>query len=187
MRRSWLALMLFLPIAVVGIPEVAAQTGTTVYIVRHAEKADAPANDPPLSADGAARAQALREVLADARISAIISTPTVRTRTTAVPLAEALGVPIETVAVQGSIAAHAAEVAAAVRAKAGGSVLVVGHSNTVNRIATALGGPAIADLCDGDYDQLFILQLVDGGPPRFARVRFGAPTPDRRCVEMKSH
>jgi broad specificity phosphatase PhoE len=180
MRRA-LAVALFLCLAL----PLAAQSGTTVYIVRHAEKAAAPVNDPPLTDAGTSRAMALKEALAGAGISAVISTPTIRTRTTAVPLAESRGLNIETIAVQGTIAAHAAQVAAAVKSKAGQSVLVVGHSNTINEIATALGGPRIAALCDGEYDQIFVLQLQDNAPPRFARLTFGAPSVERGCVEKK--
>jgi broad specificity phosphatase PhoE len=180
MRRAF-AVALFLCLAL----PLAAQSGTTVYIVRHAEKAAAPANDPPLTAEGTARAIALKDALAGAGITAVISTPTIRTRTTAVPLAESLGLTIETMAVQGTIAAHGAQVAAAVKAKAGQSVLVVGHSNTINVIATALGGPRIDALCDGEYDQIFVLHLQDNAPPRFARLKFGAPSLERGCAEMK--
>lgn len=183
MRRSIALVLLGALLSVV--PSLGAQSATTVYIVRHAEKAANPVNDPPLTEIGQDRALALKEVLADAKISAIISTPTIRTTTTAKPLADALGLTIETVPVQGSIAAHAGQVAAAVKAKAGQSVLVVGHSNTINAIATALGGPKIADLCDGEYDQIFVLHLAEGAPARFARLRFGAPTLDRGCPQMK--
>ena len=115
MRRLLWALVLGATLSVAAVVE--AQSGTTVYIVRHAEKAATPVNDPPLTEDGRTRALALKTVLADAKISAIISTPTIRTTTTAVPLAEALGLTIETMAVQGTIAAHAGQVAAAVQAK----------------------------------------------------------------------
>ena len=183
MRRLLWALVLGATLSVAAVVE--AQSGTTVYIVRHAEKAATPVNDPPLTEGGRTRALALKTVLADAKISAIISTPTIRTTTTAVPLAEALGLTIETMAVQGTIAAHAGQVAAAVQAKRGQSVLVVGHSNTINAIATALGGPRIEALCDGEYDQIFVLHLVENAPPRFARLRFGAPSLNAGCVEMK--
>lgn len=183
MRRMFWSMVLAGALSVASSLE--AQSGTTVYIVRHAEKAAAPANDPPLNEAGQARALALKDVLAEAKISAIIATPTIRTTTTAAPLAEALGVKIETMPVQGTIAAHAGQVATAVKAKVGQSVLVVGHSNTINAIATALGGPRIDALCDGEYDQIFVLQLMDNAPPRFARLRFGAPTLERGCVEMK--
>jgi len=54
-----------------------------VLLVRHAEKAAEPADDPPLTAAGAERAQALATALQDAGVTAIITTQLRRTRETA--------------------------------------------------------------------------------------------------------
>jgi broad specificity phosphatase PhoE len=161
------------------------QASTLVFIVRHAEKAAQPAADPPLTAEGTARAAALAEVLADAGVGAVISTPYVRTTSTGKPIAEKLGLPVQTVPIGGGVPAHAQAVAAAVRAHAGKAVLVVGHSNTITAIATALGAPAMPDLCDGDYDQLFVLEIPPSGPTRVARLRFGVPARDAACAAMR--
>jgi broad specificity phosphatase PhoE len=172
--------------AMVAVLPAAAQGPTTVFIVRHAEKADAPAADPPLTPAGEARARALAELLTHAGIGAVISTPYARTRGTAAPLAAARGLTVETVPVAGGVPAHAAAVAEAVRRHAGKAVLVVGHSNTVPAIAAALGAPRLPDLCDGDYDQLFIVELLPPGEPRFVRARFGEPSPRSGCTPMES-
>ena len=71
-------------------------------------------------------------------------------------------------------ASHARAVAAAVRA-GGSSVLVVGHSNTVPAIIAALGGPAMEELCDSEYSNLFTLALVPGQPARLVHGHYGAP------------
>ena len=73
-------------------------------------------------------------------------------------------------------ASHAKAVAAAVRA-GGHSVLVVGHSNTVPAIIAALGGPAMEELCDSEYSNLFTLALVPGQPARLVHGHYGAPDP----------
>jgi broad specificity phosphatase PhoE len=154
-----------------------AQNGPTVIVlVRHAEKAAQPANDPPLTEAGAVRAKALAAALADANIQAIIATPTLRTQSTAKPLAESRGLAVETVAL-GPNAVHVRAVAAAALAHRGLAVLVVGHSNTIPAIITALGGPALADLCDTQYAMLYTL-VIDGKSVRLIRGTYGVPTPD---------
>ncbi len=173
-----------------------AQSPTLVFLVRHAEKAAQPANDPPLTPEGEVRARALADALANAGIGAVISTPYARTLATARPLAERLGITVETVAIPAgtasaplassdAIARHVQAVVDAVRRHAGQAVLVVGHSNTIPAIAAALGAPKMPDLCDGEYDQIFTLELQAAGPPRFARSRFGAPTVDAKCASMR--
>jgi broad specificity phosphatase PhoE len=155
-----------------------------VLLVRHAEKAAEPAQDPPLTAAGEARARSLVTVARDAGVTAIITTQYQRTRRTAAPTAAATGVTPEVVPA-GPMPQHASAVAAAVRKHGGETVLVVGHSNTIPAIIGALGGPRLSDLCDGEYDTLFVLVLGDAGPPRLIRSRFGAPSAeDATCAPM---
>jgi phosphohistidine phosphatase SixA len=150
---------------------------TVVIVVRHAEKAAAPADDPPLTEAGAARARALAATLADADVGAVITTQYLRTRETARPLAEARGITPEVVRAGGPVAAHAKAVADAARAHAGKTVLVVGHSNTVTQIVEALGGPRARDLCDSEYSWLFTV-VISGPSARVVRSAFGAPSPE---------
>jgi len=172
-------------VALAGLAgQAAAQAPSLVFIVRHAEKAAAPANDPVLSPAGEARVHALVDLLANSGIGAVISTPFARTVGTAKPVADKFGVRVDSVAVGADVPAHAQAVAAQVRRYPGKAVLVVGHSNTVTAIAAALGAPAMPDLCDGDYDQIFILELQVSGPPRVVRARFGAPAADEKCGKM---
>ncbi len=149
---------------------------TVVILVRHAEKAPAPANDPPLTDAGMARAKALAAAIADANIQAVIATPTVRTQSTARPSADARGLTIQTVAL-GAKEVHVKAVADAVLAHRGQAVLVVGHSNTIPGIIAALGGPPMPDLCDTQYAMLYTL-VIDGKSVRLIRGNYGAPTPD---------
>ena len=64
-------------------------------------------------------------------------------------------------AFSGARDAHASAVADAVRAHAGRTVLVVGHSNTIPAIIAALGGPKLPDICDTQYSNLFVLVVKD--------------------------
>src|ERR1035437_6052650 len=154
-----------------------------VIVVRHAEKDTLPPDDPPLTAAGAARALALDRALAAAGVQAVITTQLRRTRETARPIVERLGLVIQTVTRGANIAAHARAVAAAVRKAEGKTVLVVGHGETVGPIIAAPGGPKIKDLCVHEYSHLFVL-ILEAGSTRFVRAEYGAPSPAPRdaCV-----
>jgi phosphohistidine phosphatase SixA len=173
--------------ALAGAPVAAAGAAAPalVIVVRHAEKAAAPADDPPLSADGQARARALATALADADVGAVIVTPRRRTAETAAPLAAARGLTPEVVpfgpAGAAGVEAHARAVADAARRHPGRVVLVVGHSNTVPAIVTALGGPRFAELCDAQYAMLFAVRPAAGSSAGAAvlRAHYGrADAPD---------
>lgn len=142
-----------------------------VIVVRHAERADdggakdsasgKPA-DPPLAVAGAARAERLAAMLAEAGVKAIYATEFKRTQETAKPLAARLGLAIQTIPARETEAlaarlrsAHAQEV-----------VVVIGHSNTVPAILEALGGPKVT-MSDDEYDALYILS-----PPTKAQTLF---------------
>lgn len=172
--RSFLTVLVLLlaPLAIQAQP-------STVVLVRHGEKALAPAGNPPLSAAGEARAEALARVLADAHIDAVVTTGLARTSGTAAPLVRARGLTPIIVAAGRDVPAHARATAAAVRARpAGEVVLVVGHSNTLADIIAALGGPKMPELCDQEYASLFVLELRENGPTRLIHSSFGAPDTD---------
>jgi broad specificity phosphatase PhoE len=165
-------------------PRPVAAPPTVVLLVRHAEKAAQPPQDPPLSEAGSARAQALVAVARDAGVTAIITTQFERTRKTAEPTAAALHITPEVVDA-GPAAQHAKAVAEQVLKHAGGTVLVVGHSNTVPAIVGALGAPRPRDLCDSEYDQVFVVVIGDAGPARLIRSRYGAASAeDAACAAM---
>jgi phosphohistidine phosphatase SixA len=142
----------------------------TIFVVRHAERADAGtsgagtmATDPDLSDAGRARAESLAAVLRDAKITAIYTTEFNRTKQTAEPLAKALGIPptvVQSPDMKGLIE----------KVKAGGNALVVGHSNTVGPILEALGVSEKITLGDSDYDNLFV--VVPGEKPTLVRLHF---------------
>ena len=180
MRRAvWLALVLAL--TGIAVPALGQTTqpdtsATVVLLVRHAEKAAQPADDPPLTQEGRHRAEALAGVVEDAHTTAIIKTQPRRTVQTAQPSAAALGVTPEVVPVSaGNTQQNALDVAAAVLKHPGKTVLVVGHGNTVSEIIAALGGPHLPDICEQIYDKLFVMVL--GKEARLIQSRYGAPGP----------
>ena len=146
---------------------------TTIIVVRHAEKSAEPANDPSLSPAGLVRAAALDSAVADAKVTAIIVTPYRRNAETAAPVAKRFGLTpiVMPIAPQLGIKGHALAVAAKAR-ELGGTVLVVGHSNTVGAVVEALGGPKVGDLPDSEYTQLWTVVVGEDGV-RVVRSRFG--------------
>jgi broad specificity phosphatase PhoE len=136
-----------------------------VIAVRHAERADggagagmagAPA-DPPLSAEGAARAERLAAMLSSAGIAAIYATEFKRTQDTAKPIASKLGLVVTTIAARDTDAL----VAELRRAHSTDVVLVVGHSNTIPAVIKAYGGPDVT-ISDNDYGAIFVLVPATG-------------------------
>jgi phosphohistidine phosphatase SixA len=149
---------------------------TLVVIVRHAERAAEPVDDPALSPAGERRAEALASALADARITSIITTHFRRTRDTAKPLAQRLGIAPQVITVRkGALDAHVPEVVAAIRRQSG-HVLVVGHSDTVTEIVEALGGPVLPKLCDTSFGQVFVVSTA-ATPPSVVQLHYGETSP----------
>lgn len=147
-----------------------------MYVVRHAEKEAEPPQDPPLSPEGRARSRALADVLSPLGVEVIFTTPYRRTRETAAPLAERLGVEVLELAVGPDPDAYARRQAERILAEhPGRSVLVVSHSNTVPLIVRALGGEEVGELGDGDYDDLFVVLVPPTGPTRTAARQYGRP------------
>jgi broad specificity phosphatase PhoE len=165
-------------------PALHAQT-TVVILVRHAEREDAStaaggmggSQDPGLNAAGQARARALVDVVRDAGLVAIYHTQYRRTRDTAAPAAAALHIQTTEIGPKPGEAAsaHAAAVAADILAHhEGGTILVVGHSNTVPLIAAALGvkdPPAIAET---EYDRVYTVVKKGDQPGRLILTRYGS-------------
>jgi broad specificity phosphatase PhoE len=149
---------------------------TTVIVVRHAEKAEKPADDPGLSRKGLMRAEALADALEGAGITAIYATPLRRTRDTASPLADRLGLEIAVAEIgAGGVKAHVESLARLILERhRGGTVLVVGHSNTVPLLLRELGA-GVPAMSEEDFDDLYILTIPPKGPRRLIRARYGPP------------
>ena len=153
---------------------------TTVFVVRHAEKAAEPKADPPLTEAGAARAELLINALNGQSLGAAFSTDFQRTRETASPAAARFGLTTELVDARAKD--HVQQVASAVLTKhRGETVLVVGHSNTVPDIVAALGAPRPGDICDAEFDWLFVVRVPASGPSTVEQRRYGARTEDESC------
>ena len=152
-----------------------AASAQTVILVRHAEKAATPANDPSLTPAGQARAQDLKARLAGAGVTLVIHSEARRTLETAKPTAAAAQAPMKQIAA--GVADPIGPVVAAIRAAgAKATVLVVGHSNTIPAIARKLGDAAPPEIPESVYDTLIVIQM--GKPkPKVIHARYGAATP----------
>jgi 2,3-bisphosphoglycerate-dependent phosphoglycerate mutase len=145
---------------------------TTVLIVRHAEKAATPPDNPPLSADGQTRAQTLARVAADANVRAVYATEFTRTQQTVQPLATQLGLGVtqfnanDTDALVNDILSnHRGEV-----------VVVAGHSNTVPEIIAKLNGGQITPIAETEFDKLFVVTVYRWRRAKVVQLRYGNPS-----------
>jgi len=124
------------------------------YVMRHLHKDAGP--DPALTPQGWRCSQRLGEELADAGIRAVYVTVTQRALETGVHVAEradTVPTPYDARDIAGLVAR--------VRATPG-SVLIVGHSNTVPDIVEALGGTRPGDLGEGSYGEVWRVERPSG-------------------------
>jgi broad specificity phosphatase PhoE len=174
MKASLLHIVLSISMLLVALgPAGAKPPVTTIYLVRHAEKDLTPGlADPPLTPAGETRAQLLGKRLAHRHPAALFTTDTRRTRATLAPLAQATGlVPLIYNAQDPS--------ALAIRLYkeyAGRTVVVVGHSNTLLPLLTALSvATPMQEIKEEEFDYLFKVELRPGQPARLTVSRYGAP------------
>jgi probable phosphoglycerate mutase len=143
----------------------------TVFLVRHAERADTTpgtsptmAADPDLSEAGRARAESLAAALRDTNLTAIYATELKRTQQTAAPLAKALGLTVKIVTSK-----SAADLLKQLKASKG-NVLVVGHSNTVPDVIKGLGVTTAVTIGDDEFDNMFL--VTPGTHPSLLRLHY---------------
>lgn len=144
---------LILSLWLLGFFVSAADAQSTLFIVRHAEKAESADKNPDLSEAGRARAESLAKMLKDAGVTAIYATEFKRTQQTAAPLAKARGITVTIVPAKDTVA-----ITTQLR-DVRGNALVVGHSNTVPALIKALGLDTPIDIAEADYDNLFVIVL----------------------------
>jgi broad specificity phosphatase PhoE len=145
---------------------------TTIIVVRHAEK-ESGSSDPPLSAEGQARAELLARMFGDVHapghLDAIYVSQTARSRMTAAPVAARLGLtPIVA-------PAHDARSLArrVLHEHSGGRVLVVGHSDTVPEIVESLtGAKDVPPIGEAEYGTMYVVTAPRVGRADFLRLTY---------------
>jgi broad specificity phosphatase PhoE len=163
---------LFLAAVVAFFVYRAASTTTVVVLARHAEKDLSSIQDPPLSAEGEQRAERLAQMFGRGKgvghIDAIYVSDARRTQQTAAPLAERLGKP-PIVVPASDIKGLASRI---MHEHDGGSVLIVGHSNTVPELIHDLGDIDVPPIGDDEYDTLYVLSIPSFGHASLLRMAY---------------
>jgi len=149
-----------------------ATTTTVVVLARHAEKEVSSIQDPPLSAEGEQRAERLAQMFGRGtgvgKIDAIYVSDARRAQQTAAPLAARLGKKV--------IVVPAADlkglVSRVMHEHDGGTVLIVGHSNTAPELIHELGDIDVPAIGDDEYDTLYVLSVPSFGHASLLRMEY---------------
>lgn len=156
-------------------PAAQAPAATTIVIVRHAEAVPDAGRDPVLSEAGTARAKALVETLSAAQVTAVYSTQYQRTRLTGTPVAEGAGLQVRVRPIEGETSAYVdALMKEVLAAHPGGTVLIVGHSNTVPALVKGFSGVDPGEIAHDTYDLMFVVTARGPGRATVVRARYGA-------------
>ncbi len=139
---------------------------TTVILVRHAEKDTQPEGDPTLTQEGKERAEQLKRMLIDKNIKAIYTSKYRRTKETAKPLADELGITLTEINEAESIANSI------LKNNQGQAILIVGHSNTVPEIIKRLGGGAVDQIPETDFDNMFTVTISQDKSVNVVRTKY---------------
>jgi broad specificity phosphatase PhoE len=149
-------------------------TTTTIVLIRHAEKQVGAIDDAPLTPQGELRAARLAQMFGDSnafgRVQQIYVSDTRRSQQTAAGLAQRLN--LKPVVVDGK--SSSAELARRVlQENRGGLAIIVGHSNTVPQLVTALSDmkevPAIEDQ---EFDTMYVVTVPTIGKPSVLRMKY---------------
>ena len=168
----WLLAAFALVVAGIAFAAFRSATATTVVVVRHAEKMLGTIDDPPLSPEGEQRAQRLAQMFGEAdgvgRLDAVYVTDTRRAQQTVAPLVTRLRLkPV--VLPAGDISGTAVRI---LREHRGGTVLVLGHSNTIPLLVKELSGIRIPPIPDDEYDSIYIVSIPTFGSASVLRLKY---------------
>lgn len=152
---------------------------TTVILVRHAEKADAPRENPPLTEAGAERSQKLAALLASAGVKAIYTSQFARTRLTGEPLAKQLGLTVTPITLQSKQSnprevseESIRQIVEKIMARPGETALVIGHSNSVPDVIRMLGGDSVPVIDEKTFNDLFIVTIYAKGKAKVLQLKY---------------
>lgn len=143
----------------------------TVLFARHAD-IDLPAtsSDPVLNAAGVRRAAELAHVVSGARVASAFTSTRRRTKLTAAPLANRLGLQPNEVAPPEEFARQV------LAGELGDVIMVVGHSNTIPEMIAALGAVAPPTIDEREFDNLFLVTVAGNGGASLVALKYGKPS-----------
>jgi broad specificity phosphatase PhoE len=146
---------------------------TTVILVRHAEKATTPVDDPPLSAVGEQRAEDLTRVVAKEGIDVVFATSYQRTQQTVAPIASDLGL-VPQIIDDFELLIDIIE-----SEYSGQQILIAGHSNTIPLITEALRITEPLQIDEHEYDNLYVVYVSFNFPRRIwiTKLQYGLRSP----------
>jgi hypothetical protein len=154
---------------------------TTFIIIRHAERD--PGADPPLIAEGFARAETLKNILAENGVTAIYATDLLRNRQTVAPIAEELGLTptlINPARYVDTVQTAAEVVSQMLTENPGGTILFCGNIGSVldtpgimESLYFELGGTGQPPT---RYEDMIIVTLPADGAARFIKTGYGGPS-----------
>lgn len=157
---------LFCLFSLVGLSQPNNETKpTTIFLVRHAERAEDGTSNPSISKEGEKRAQKLASVLAKSGVTAIYSTNYKRTISSVELLAKANNLEIKLY-----VPMEDEEMKKIVEDNRGGVIVICGHSNTTPWSANFLAGTKLEQFNDSDYGNILIVTLWDFGKASLTRV-----------------
>lgn len=130
---------------------------TTYFLIRHAEKdrSNPDDKDPALEDAGFERAEKWADIFADIKLDAVYSSGYKRTKQTATPTAESNGLEIK------NYDPHGIYETSFIEDTKGQNILVVGHSNTIPKLANyMLGEEKYSDIPDDVDGRLYIITVL---------------------------
>ena len=152
-------------------PAAGSDAVTTLLLVRHAEKAESPKDDPPLTPAGRRRAGALLALARRAGVEAIFATNRIRTQQTVRPAATAAGLKITILDIR-----DVDSLVAAILNRHQGQVVLAAWHSTVPKIIESLGAGTIPPLQETDYDNFFVVTVYAPGKAKVLRLKYGEST-----------
>lgn len=151
-----------------GPPSPVGLDGTTIILVRHAEKADN-SRDALLSDAGEQRAELLARMLMRSGVRSLLASEFQRTQLTLRPLAEALGLPIRIVPADNQDEL----LAIAVQGNRGQVSVISSHSDRIPLLIANLTGLQIPPISEDEYNRFYVVTILAEGRTKLLELRYG--------------